>query len=250
MAYKDQQRCFFGRALKFYFNVPNESGFEDLSGASLVRFGIWEQVPTVAQISAGTGAQAATTAWTAVDATTREVIVPLVNDPDPSITNPYKTYYFGIAFKWNDAGNEVYDSRAVTIWRPQSTITRMSVNPDEIIARMTFIDEIGDGADYVARIAEDARTSIYNTLMGKGYDLERFNDIGRADLALKHKTLELICVEYATRGDPEWLTLADRYSAMYQEDIAFAQIGYDLSDNKGDDPDGKISQQADIITSR
>lgn len=221
----------FEEPLKFFLTFPVGGYFKD--PAAIVSFRIYDSQPTDAELSGKSGhVGTAITAWTkeANDPPTFSLTYGAIADPNAGSSNLYERYWIGLNFKWDSGEGEVYQKRSFLLYRPQCIVTQMNVTYDEIVLRMPFLDDLGLGQEDVSGYIADARECILNELTGTTqYSLHHFHDLQRANMALKHKTLALIAMAYASSSaDAEkWLSMFRQFNSMYEKDISYAKVGVD-----------------------
>lgn len=229
----------FGKGIALEW-APTING-KPVAAHSLVSARLYSDKPTTGQIeNTESGHIEEVLSWTALsDSHGYRIDFAAVTDNDPHSLDPYETYFVIINFLFAAAGEEKFDKEVLYIFRPDSVISKISVNAERIAEREKKIGEIRSDTEIEKHI-EAAKRRVWRHLKGLGieqrtvFNLEELND------AVEEATLASLCIDLSGEGNQFWFRKAEYYDKRFDEIMKATKPNVDASG--GDEPDLDTSE--------
>ena len=182
----------FGKNFNYHFIplIDNEEVTLPTSTPPLSIY-IYDEKPTRQEAINGTNAFATITpAWTETDTTSRTIVIPAIDDPDPESESLTQNYWIAINFYLQATEQPQLVVRRLILERPKSHSKRIAVvsaDLEEVFPTLTRYTGTGDVTGYIDR----ATTLIKSFLRTKGYSWASIYRPDELALAVVYKALAL-----------------------------------------------------------
>lgn len=207
----------------------------------LVTARLYAAAPTTDQIEAtDDGHIESVTTWAALsEPHTYRIKFAAVEDPEPHGAEPFEKYYVVVRFRFESGGEVKFDQEVVYLWRPDSTVSRIQVSPEQLTGREHKLKALRS-TEQLTRFIESAKRKVIRHYRGLGYDQRRMFNLTELNDATEECALWLACLDIAGDGNRMWFEKANIYRAELDRVLSQSSPGYDTLATDAPEPHEKI----------
>lgn len=235
----------FEQAWTFSYTVTKGLDADTVAPDSLVSARIYADYPTAAQI-ADTGDTAPGDAiqsiesWSEGTAENEKLITfAAIEDPEPTSSNKWESYYVVISYKLTSGGNTINDVEFLTVHRAEGITARFGVVAADIYAIESKLQTVF--SDKIAAKIALAEVLVAKDLRGDGYDMQRLLHSSVKEL-IQYRAAQLACNDLSFESGDVWENKSMAHDREYDTLKKDLPIAYDADDDDDIEP-GEETQQ-------
>jgi len=222
-------KYYFGEDLTVFYHYREDS--EPSTDSPTIY--LFEDMPTRAEASAGTGAIKTISSWSDSERDfAKKFTVTAVSDPDATSSNRLEDYFLAINYTLQASGDTVTDIQEIFIERPIGNTSSLNVNVRDIIAVESQIyNDLDEG--FIESKIEQAINEMKLELKKQGYEFDKVKNKHDLKLPVIYKTIAEISLSQLTGLGDDNDVRNDKYEAKFLKAMKYLEIQYDR-DGDGD----------------